>query len=308
MTSPVSLSDTTETSSKAPTRRGRGAGGGDREARNSAPLPLRHTTALRSVSVCLLHPSPPTVTGHPMGTLTLTPACLTVFTTFWCVHGFNLETDNPVTFTEDPQSQFGLRVAQFNANSQKWTLVSAPLLQDINRNKTGAIFKCLYNDRLCTKLNTPVASGSENMGLSLTTGNSNGPKFLACVPRYSYYCYTNTYINGYCELFNHQGTVTERIPSKLPVCPKVLVDIAFLIDGSGSVNSVDFQQMKDFIKEIMRKFRNAETQMALAQFSHNARTEFTLNGYKQASDKERLVNRISQIRGGTNTQMGSTTS
>ncbi|XP_059499255.1 integrin alpha-D-like, partial [Stegostoma tigrinum] len=231
---------------------------------------------------------------------------LTVAAGLSCVYGFNLETEGPVVFSREEETQFGVNLAQFSANHQKWTLVAAPLQKDSQQNKTGAIYKCLYNDGQCTQLNTPVSVGSENLGLSLTTGNRNGPKFLACVPRYSYHCYTNTYINGYCQMFDSFGSILERIPSQLPVCPKVLIDVAFafLIDGSGSVVYKDFTQMKTFIKAIMRRFQSQETQMALAQFSSSTRTEFTFNDYNHALNKEQLVDKIRQIGSGTKTPGG----
>ncbi|XP_072341535.1 integrin alpha-M-like [Scyliorhinus torazame] len=234
----------------------------------------------------------------------LVPAMLFLTVGFQSVCSFNLETVNPKSFAQDPQSQFGYRVTQVNGG-QNWMLVSSPRMKDSNQNETGAIYQCRYSDSTCSKINTPFPPGAKNMGLSLATGVSNGePKVLACVPRFSYECYTNTYINGYCDVLPSSLRSRERIPAKLPECPRVLIDIAFLIDGSGSVYREDFNKMKEFIKVIMKKFRNKDTQIALAQFSSHPRTEFTFTQYNQASNKEYLVDKIQQIQSGTRTPTG----
>ncbi|XP_038636300.1 integrin alpha-X-like [Scyliorhinus canicula] len=234
----------------------------------------------------------------------LVPALLFLTVGLQAVCSFNLETINPKSFAQDPESQFGYRVTQVNGK-QKWMLVSSPLMKDSNQNQTGAIYQCKYGDSTCSKINTPFPAGAKNMGLSLATGVSNGePKILACVPRFSYECYTNTYISGYCDVMSTSLSSRERIPAKLPECPRVLIDIAFLIDGSGSVSGGDFTRMKQFIKAIMQKFRNKDTQIALAQFSNHPQTEFTFTRYNQASNKEYLVDNIQQIRSGTRTPTG----
>lgn len=38
-------------------------------------------------------------------------------------------------------------------------------------------------------------------------------------------------------------------------------DIAFLLDGSGSVAKQDFQTMKDFVKNMVRSFPQGDTQV-----------------------------------------------
>ncbi|XP_078393458.1 integrin alpha-M-like, partial [Cetorhinus maximus] len=126
----------------------------------------------------------------------------------------------------------------------------------------------------------------------------------ACVPRLSYECFTNTYINGYCNILSNSLAPEGRVPAKLPECPKILIDIAFLIDGSGSVIDKDFDKMKSFIKAIMQRFSKTDTQIALAQFSHTTRIEFTFTQYNQAINKKSLVDKIWQIRRGTSTPSG----
>lgn len=42
-------------------------------------------------------------------------------------------------------------------------------------------------------------------------------------------------------------------------CPRQEMDIAFLIDGSGSIDPKDFAQMKDFVKALMGEFASTST-------------------------------------------------
>lgn len=58
----------------------------------------------------------------------------------------------------------------------------------------------------------------------------------------------------------------------LPECPGQ-TDIAFLLDGSGSVNKFDFEKMKDFVKDLIREFLERDTKV---------RTTFTCYYRKKA--------------------------
>ncbi|XP_059809368.1 integrin alpha-M-like [Hypanus sabinus] len=215
--------------------------------------------------------------------------------------GFNVETEQPVTFSVDDPSQFGYSLTLFRGNSNNWILVGAPHSEDVKKVQTGAVYKCRYGDRRCQKLDLDAPKGTNNLGLSMTAGDNSG---LVCAPRFTYECYTNTYINGFCYTVDRTLTSFSRIPRELPECPRVLIDMAFLIDGSGSVKNHDFWRMKEFVKAIMQKFKNQDTQIAVVQFSSYVRTEFNFNEYSNTPDKERLMNQIHQQHGGTNTPVG----
>ncbi|XP_055521517.1 LOW QUALITY PROTEIN: integrin alpha-X-like [Leucoraja erinacea] len=135
----------------------------------------------------------------------------------------------------------------------------------------------------------------------MTTGEN---KAVVCIPRFSYECFTNTYINGFCYDIDRTLNHFARVPKNLPVCPKVSLDLAFLIDGSGSVRSRDFLEMKVFVKAMMTKFASMNTQIAVVQFSSNVQTEFDFHKYNSAWDKTGLVDAIRQTGGGTNTPNG----
>lgn len=44
-----------------------------------------------------------------------------------------------------------------------------------------------------------------------------------------------------------------------PECPQQESDIAFLIDGSGSIKTDDFQRMKEFVSTVMNQFTKSNT-------------------------------------------------
>lgn len=83
-----------------------------------------------------------------------------------------------------------------------------------------------------------------------------------------------------------------------PTC-KVPVDIAFLIDGSGSISSSDFSLMKLFARELATNFTisSEAANFAVIQFSDRSQNLFGLSG-----DKEKVVTGIAGM-----TQMKSST-
>ncbi|XP_032903189.1 integrin alpha-X-like [Amblyraja radiata] len=217
------------------------------------------------------------------------------------VGGFNVEMDDPTVFTQDIPSHFGFTVALFKGDTENWILVGAPLSEDQKGSATGAVYKCRYRDKSCSKLNIPEIPGTNNIGLSMTTGENRA---VVCIPRFSYECFTNTYINGFCYDIDRTLNCFTRVPKNLPVCPKVILDLAFLIDGSGSVHGTDFGKMKVFVKAMMTKFASKDTQIAVVQFSHTVRTEFDFRKYNSAPSKTGLVDAIGQTGGGTDTPNG----
>uniref|UniRef100_A0A674ITU2 VWFA domain-containing protein n=1 Tax=Terrapene triunguis TaxID=2587831 RepID=A0A674ITU2_9SAUR len=81
-------------------------------------------------------------------------------------------------------------------------------------------------------------------------------------------------------------------PSK---CPKRPTDIVFLIDGSGSIDYRDFETMKTFVIEVIRRFRGTNTLFALAQFSSSFWEHFDFNKFKSTHDIDSLVHQVRQL-------------
>ncbi|KAJ8291054.1 hypothetical protein GJAV_G00020860 [Gymnothorax javanicus] len=95
------------------------------------------------------------------------------------------------------------------------------------------------------------------------------------------------------------------LPPAREVCKAAKADLAFLVDGSWSIGDDNFQKIIRFLHSTtgaLDKIGPDGTQVAIAQFSDDARTEFKLSSY---GDKETLLDAIQRIsyKGG-NTKTG----
>ncbi|KAM7381652.1 hypothetical protein PAMA_012478 [Pampus argenteus] len=188
---------------------------------------------------------------------------------------------------------FGYQVVQRQSN----LLVSAPLEQ-YSSNQRGKIFAC--STESCTELSVPAPDFAVNMSLGLTmTSDPTTQNTLVCGPTIPKDCKSITLYNGICFEISKSNSVGKHIPSSDEECP-VQADIAFLLDGSGSVNAEDFITMKDFVKNLIRSFLTKDTQFAIAQFSTDAVVHYYFDTFLK-NDWENQINKIKQIRGGTNT-------
>uniref|UniRef100_A0A8C1XS17 Si:dkey-32n7.4 n=1 Tax=Cyprinus carpio TaxID=7962 RepID=A0A8C1XS17_CYPCA len=84
-------------------------------------------------------------------------------------------------------------------------------------------------------------------------------------------------------------------------CPTSQIDIAFLMDGSGSVYNEDFNKMKFFVIEMIKSFIDHDTQFAIAQFSTDCEIHHKFQQVKNAKAWEDAVTRIRQQKRMTNT-------
>ncbi|XP_064425516.1 integrin alpha-X [Latimeria chalumnae] len=222
------------------------------------------------------------------------------------VSGFNIDTSSPKTF-ENNADWFGYKVVQFNENSgSKGIIVSAPLEKDSNGQRNGNIYSCNYlSQQGCRKINLPPNNEKTgwSMGLSLATDPTNS-KLLACGPTYSHECGKNMYLNGVCFQVDNRFSFSGNITPGYQECSSAGIDIVFLVDGSGSVDGNDFVKMKDFMKNIIRKFIDRNTQFAVVQFSTYYRLEFNFKRIKSSQDINNAVSRIQQSGGWTSTPSG----
>eukprot|EP00069_Balaena_mysticetus_P002971 bmy_00718T0 len=199
------------------------------------------------------------------------------------------------------------------ASGRAWLVVGAP--QEIKAaNQTGGLYQCDYSMGKCEPIPLQVPPEAVNMSLGLTLAFATNPfRLLACGPTGQQICKENTYANGFCFLFvsnlQHQP---RRLPEALRGCPQQDSDIAFLIDGSGSINPTDFQRMKNFVSTIygelagrwLRGRRDtfssvipgARSQFSLMQYSEEFQTHFTFNDFKRNPSPELLVKPIIQLR------------
>ncbi|XP_028983776.1 collagen alpha-1(XIV) chain isoform X2 [Betta splendens] len=95
------------------------------------------------------------------------------------------------------------------------------------------------------------------------------------------------------------------IPPAKEVCKEAKADLAFLVDGSWSIGDDNFMKITGFLYSTMGSLDLIGpdgTQVAIAQFSDDARTEFQLSSH---SNKEALLEAIQRIRyKGGNTKTG----
>uniref|UniRef100_A0A670JGK1 VWFA domain-containing protein n=1 Tax=Podarcis muralis TaxID=64176 RepID=A0A670JGK1_PODMU len=133
-----------------------------------------------------------------------------------------------------------------------------------------------------------------SLGLSLVARDS---QILVCGPTVHRACGTNMYLNGFCFLLDQKLQKFQQFPEILPECTTHPTDIVFLIDGSGSVSNQDFERMKWFVSEVIKRLSGRNTRFALAQYSTGFTEHFDFN----APDPSNNVLGITQNRGMTYT-------
>ncbi|XP_059548145.1 integrin alpha-M-like [Myotis daubentonii] len=230
----------------------------------------------------------------------MTPGVLLLTALALC-HGFNLDTENPVIFQENVRS-FGQSVVQIEGSR---VVVGAP--QEIKTaNQTGGLYQCDYSTSACEPLQLQVPPEAVNMSLGLSLAFATNPfRLLACGPTLHQTCEENTYVNGFCFLFgSNLRQPPQRFPKALRECPQQESDIAFLIDGSGSINPNDFLRMKDFISTVMNQFTKSKTLFSLMQYSDKFQTHFTFQHFAANPYPRLLVGPITQLKGWTHTATG----
>ncbi|XP_060029093.1 integrin alpha-M isoform X2 [Erinaceus europaeus] len=216
-------------------------------------------------------------------------------------HGFNLDTENPVIFRENARG-FGQSVVQFEGSR---LVVGAPL-EVPSTNQTGSLYQCDYSSGACQPIQLQIPPEAVNMSLGMSLAvTTSPPQLLACGPTVQQTCKENSYVNGFCFLFGTDlSQQPQRFPQTLRECPRQDSDIAFLIDGSGSILSLDFQRMKNFVSTVMSQFKKSQTLFSLMQYSDEFRTHFTFEDFRRNPNPESLVLPIRQLLGKTHTATG----
>ncbi|KAM3928301.1 collagen alpha-1(XIV) chain isoform 2-T2 [Leptodactylus fuscus] len=94
------------------------------------------------------------------------------------------------------------------------------------------------------------------------------------------------------------------IPAAREVCKSARADLVFLIDGSWSIGDDNFHKVTQFLYSTAGAFDEIGpdgTQVGVAQYSDDARTEFRLNSYKSKESLLAAINSISYKGGNTKT-------
>ncbi|XP_037546807.1 integrin alpha-M-like [Nematolebias whitei] len=206
------------------------------------------------------------------------------------VHCFNID---PVAWKSlsHPAAGFGYQVVQRQFN----LLVSAPLEQ-YSRNGRGKIFSCSTTS--CTPLQEQTTVTNMSLGLAMTSDPST-QNTLACGPTIPKDCKTITMYNGLCFEINQLNRFGRSYPSSPEEC-QTQADIAFLLDGSGSVSADDFIRMKTFVKDLISAFLGKDAQFAITQFSTEIQTHYYFNTFS-TSDWKIQIDSIDQMERGTYT-------
>lgn len=110
------------------------------------------------------------------------------------------------------------------------------------------------------------------------------------------------FVHDFDSLKAIQQEVVQDICSS-ETCKNRKADIIFLMDGSESISSKDFEKMKDFMKRMVNQSNIGadEIRIGLLQFSSNPQEEFRLNQYSSKVDIHRAISNVKQISDGTYT-------
>uniref|UniRef100_W5LPA5 Integrin, alpha M (complement component 3 receptor 3 subunit), tandem duplicate 2 n=1 Tax=Astyanax mexicanus TaxID=7994 RepID=W5LPA5_ASTMX len=135
----------------------------------------------------------------------------------------------------------------------------------------------------------PSEAVNMSLGLSMTK-DPKSSKIIACGPTIPKNCRVVTTYNGMCFTVDRNSNVEGPIPSALR-------DIAFLLDGSGSVSEDDFKKMKTFVELMVQGLITRDIRFAVAQYSNQCEIHIDFT-YQLNSN---LIQNIQQKGGGTYT-------
>ncbi|KAL3967669.1 antigen [Sarotherodon galilaeus] len=196
----------------------------------------------------------------------------------------------------NPAAGFGYQVVQ----RQSDLLISAPLEQ-YSQNGRGEIFRCSTSAQNCQNIQLQAPGFAVNMSLGLTMkSDPTAQNTVVCGPTIPKDCKSITMYNGVCFQIDPSNTFGPPVPSSLEVCPPQ-VDIAFLLDGSGSVSSGDFRKMKKFVKDLIQSFLSIDAQFSVSQFSGSPQVHFYFKRFSSSGSIETDINGIYQHNGATYT-------
>ncbi|XP_015805075.3 collagen alpha-6(VI) chain isoform X1 [Nothobranchius furzeri] len=116
-------------------------------------------------------------------------------------------------------------------------------------------------------------------------------------------------MKGACSLllFLIGVTCLYGVTAQTTVCTQeAIADIVFLVDGSWSIGSDNFQQIRQFLVTLVNSFDISpdHVRIGLVQYSTSPRTEFQLNSYRNKEDILKYIKSLPYRGGGTNTGKG----
>uniref|UniRef100_A0A8C1MS43 Integrin, alpha M (complement component 3 receptor 3 subunit) n=1 Tax=Cyprinus carpio TaxID=7962 RepID=A0A8C1MS43_CYPCA len=201
---------------------------------------------------------------------------LCIFCVSQSVLAFNIDPSSWKTFTEPQNVSFGYKVIQKDASS---LIVSDPLIQ-ISNGQRGQIYNCLVTEGSCSSLNINVPSEAVNMSLGLSmVQDPQSLKVAICGPTIPKKCVAATNYRGMCFISTND-VFKPPVPSPKYRDCLGQIDIAFLLDGSGSVGKYNFGIMKTFVTNVIKRFAERDAQFAIAQYSYGCDIHYNFNQLK----------------------------
>ncbi|XP_056628082.1 integrin alpha-M-like isoform X2 [Triplophysa dalaica] len=229
---------------------------------------------------------------------------LCIFCGFQSVVAFNIDPVSWRNFPDPYKNQnnaFGYKMIQ----QQSSLIVSDPLIQ--TKDQRGQIYECPLGSTACRQLDIKVPLEAVNMSLGLSMiQDPYSSKLAICGPTIPKKCESITTYNGMCFVYRNSMAIEnneQSIPRSLRDCPGQ-IDIAFLLDGSGSVGEYDFRKMKTFVATMIKRFTGRDARFAIAQYGRECEIHYNFNQLNTKQDImwEYKVSSIDYIQGGyTNT-------
>ncbi|XP_052467002.1 integrin alpha-X isoform X1 [Carassius gibelio] len=222
---------------------------------------------------------------------------LCIFFVSQSVMAFNIDPSTWKMFTPKEKVSFGYKIIQKDTSS---LIVSDPLIQ--TGDKRGQIYNCAVTDGTCSSLNINVPPEAVNMSLGLSmVQDPQSSKVVVCGPTIPKKCVAATNYRGMCFIQENNNFKPPFPNAIYQDCPGQ-IDIAFLLDGSGSVGSYDFEIMKTFVTNIIKRFTGRDGQFAIAQYSRYCTIHYNFIELKTEDYRwESKVKGINYFGGGTYT-------
>lgn len=207
--------------------------------------------------------------------------------------GYNIDTVHREVLAPEASRTFGYQVLQFKNAS---IIVGAPG----DQNSTGQLYQCAVKNGSCQAIPLPASAQKAHLGMSLASSDADA-QMIACGSGLSRTCDANQYLSGVCYLFKGRLEQPKEMTPGFEECLKGNVDLVFLFDGSRSMNAEQFNAIKEFMIDVMKKLGNSTIRFAAVQFSFDVKLEFDFNDYERNRNPRELLKNVTHMYSLTNT-------
>ncbi|XP_017569855.2 collagen alpha-6(VI) chain isoform X1 [Pygocentrus nattereri] len=114
------------------------------------------------------------------------------------------------------------------------------------------------------------------------------------------------FIKGLLSVFILASCFLSSGAQKTVCTEEALADIVFLVDGSWSIGTENFQRIREFLFTLVDSFDVGpdKVRIGLVQYSNSPRTEFSLNSYESKQEIHDYIANLPYMGGGTKTGLG----